>query len=239
MKADLTRMENEIIDSSFNAFIEPSVSSFPYLIRTYGAFAATYDVKSVNKTMCLLNKRKKKLPAKTFFGTSDDMVIHEKYNDDTTSIRARINDAMGIKPVDLNPVFSTEVLFYSNTQMFPYATLVGNMDDSSGFIIANVINTPNYFIGINGKGIGVKVPDNKWVYLVVNVYPDHLEVYQNGELSGTFPIAGPMRQSRQKLTIGNEGFMRYYVGAISEVAVHNKALDKNQVLANWDEIRKM
>ena len=133
--------------------------------------------------------------------------------------------------------FAVEVLFNAKTQVYPYATLVGNMNDSSGFIIANVQNSSNYFFGINGKGAGLPVPNNEWVYCVMNVYTDHLELYLDGNLASSTPLAAPMRQSPEKLCVGDLGYMRYYIGAIAEVAVLNKPLDKTQVAATWEQIK--
>jgi hypothetical protein len=113
---------------------------------------------------------------------------------------------------------------------------MGNMDDSSGFIIANIVHTPNYFFGINGKGAGFSLPKDTWVYCAVNVLADHAEVYINGNLAGNVPMARPYVVSPRKLCVGNLGFMRYYVGAIAEVAVHDKPLDKSAIAATWQEI---
>ena len=238
LNSDLVKWEREIIDSSFTAFIEPSVSNFGFYARPFAAYAACYEVTGVNTSMYMLNKRKMRLPAQSFFTAGDDVVMHKKYTDDTASITARIVDGVRAKPSTINTSFSVELLFYPSMQMYNYATLVGNMADSSGFVIGNIINTPNYLFGINGRGVGVKVAEHQWVYCVMNVYPDHFEVYQNGTLSGTFPLATPMRQSTQNLQVGNGGLFRNYIGAIAEVEVHNKPIDKGQVEHTWSEIQQ-
>lgn len=38
---------------------------------------------------------------------------------------------------------------------------------------------------------------------------------------------------------GNAGFMRYFIGAISEVAVINKPLDKEKITATWEAIKQL
>ncbi len=236
---DLTRMEQTIRNTTPRIFIEPEGSPYFYMMRPLAAVSALYDVDSFNKNMGVLSKRKTKIPAKAFFDKTGDIVVHKKYTDDTAGISSRTNDALGISPLMLNPSFSVEVLFHSKPQIYPFATLAGNMNDTSGFIIARVLNSANYFFGVNGKGFAVPAPDNQWVYLVMNVFPDRLEVYQNGAQAGTIPLAAPYHQSPEKFSVGNLGFMRYYIGAISEVAVINKSLEKEQITATWEEIKQL
>ncbi len=235
--ADLARLERTILDSSYNVFIEPGIINFPSMIRPVGAIAATYEFKTAFQTMALLTKRKVRLPAKSFF-SRPDQIIHRKYGDDTAGLSLRMNDATG-KLLSVTPgsSFSVEVYFHSAQQIYQVAALIGNMTDTAGFLIYNIVNTPNYFFGINGKGLNLPVPNNQWVYCVMNVFPDRVEVYINGASAGSFALPQPMRQSREKLWVGNIGFMRYYIGAISEVAINSKPLDKNQVEETWSQMK--
>jgi len=73
----------------------------------------------------------------------------------------------------------------------------------------------------------------------MNVYPDHLEVYLDGVPAGNIPLAAPYHQSPEKFSVGNAGFMRYFIGAISEVAVINKPLDKEKIAATWETIKQL
>ena len=237
LNTDMDKLINQMRDSSFNMFIEPSITAYYFLSRPLAAMAATYEVKDTNKSMYLLVKRKDKLPAQTFFNR-EQPVFHRKYTSDTAGLNARINDGgVGTAPVNLNTEFSAEVLFKPQRQIYPYATLMGDMNDTSGFIMANIINTPNYFFGINGKGTGAAIPGNDWAYCVMNVYPDHFEVYVNGVMASAFPLPKPFKASPEKLGIGNLGFMRFYVGQIAEVSVANKAVDKAQIQATWESIK--
>ncbi len=239
LNSDLTRLTNRMRDSSFNIFIEPNLCNFYFLSRPFAAMAASYTVKDTNKSMAMLVKRKDKLPVQTFFGHTEPQLFHRKYTDDTTGLNARINDGgVGVPALNLGAEFSAEVLFKPQRQIYQYATLMGNMNDSSGFIIANIINTPGYFFGINGKGTGAAVPGNDWSYVTMNVYPDHFEVYVNGVLASTFPLASPVKTSPEKLFVGNLGFLRYYIGQISEVAISGKVIDKGQIQATWDSIKQ-
>jgi hypothetical protein len=238
LKSDLDILVNQVRDSSFNIFLEPNLAAYNFLIRPFAAMAATYDVKDTNKSMILLVKRKNKLPTQAFFNRPEQQVFYRKYTDDTAGLNARINDGAGQPAANLNPEFSAQVLFRPQRQAYQYATLVGDMNDSSGFIIANVLNSSNYFFGINGKGTGAAIPGDDWAYVVMNVYPDHFEVYVNGNLASTFPLPKPFKSSPEKLFVGNLGFMRFYIGQISEVAITNKAVDKGQIQTTWDTIKQ-
>ncbi len=238
LNTDLDKLVDQVRDSSFEIFIEPNFSTYYFLTRPFSAMAATYDVKDTNKSMALLVKRKNKLPAQAFFTHAEQSVFHRKYTDDTAGLDARINDGAGQPAVSLNPEFSAEVLFRPQRQIYPYATLVGNMNDSSGFIMANILNSSNYFFGINGKGTGAAIPGNDWAYAVMNVYPDHFEVYVNGTIASAFPLPKPFKTSPEKLFVGNLGFMRFYIGQISEVAITNKAVEKAAIQSTWETIKQ-
>jgi hypothetical protein len=236
LNSDITRLENRIRDSSFQIFIEPTLCNYYYLAKPFAAMAATYELKQGNKTMSVLTKRTRKLPIARFFERDKDVVFYQKYTEDTSGVEKRVNDAMGNKPVMLNSSFSVEALYYAEPQIYSYGTILGNMNDTSGFLIANILNSDNYLFGINGKGFTVASPANQWVYCVMNVYPDHMEIYQNGKLTGPIPLPNSIKQSPEKLYIGNLGFLRYYVGPISEICVSNKIIEKDQIQKTLDLI---
>ncbi len=237
--AQLAALSGALRDSAYSIFIEPEYCANTRMVRVLPAAAATYEYKAVNQAMHMLVKRKTPIPAKSVLGNGEAAVIHKKYSDDTTGKNQRISDAGGTAPVTLGPEFSVEVVFKPGTQIFKFATLLGNMNDSSGFLIANVINTPTYFFGINGKGISFPLENTPWAYFAINVYPDKMEVYENGNLMGTLPLEKPMRQSPEKLAVGNMGFLRNYIGAISEICITNKRLDKNKIQATWEEVKAL
>ena len=237
LNTDLDKLVNQMRDSSFSVFLEPNFAAYYFLTRPFSAMAATYDVKDTNKSMALLVKRKTRLPTQAFFNHPEQQVFYRKYTDDTTGINARISDGAGQPAVNLTPEFSAQVLFRPQRQIYPYATLMGDMNDSSGFIMANILNSPNYFFGINGKGTGAAIPGNDWAYVVMNVFPDHFEVYVNGVMASAFPLPKPFKPSPEKLFVGNLGFMRFYIGQISEVAITNRATDKAAIQATWESIK--
>jgi hypothetical protein len=223
-------------DSSFTVFVEPGFLNYPSIIRPAAAMAATYELKAAYQTMAMLTKRKVKVLPTSYF-TREGQLLHRKYTDDTPGLRKRIDDALGVETISPGTSFSVEVLFYNQQQLFQFASLIGNMTDTAGFLIHNVINTPNYFFGINGKGLNLPLPDSQWVYCVMNVSPDRVEVFLNGVSGGAFALTAPMRQSGEKVEVGNFGFMRYFLGAISEVAINGKPLEKAQIEETWSRVK--
>jgi hypothetical protein len=235
--ADVSRLENALTDSSFTIFFESWVGMYSFLARPVAAIAATYEYNSHNRTLILLNKHKSKIPGTEFFKSRGNVILHRKYNEDKAGVKMRIADAFGIDAPALPAQFSVQVLFDAKPQFFDHATLVGNMRDSAGFVISNVFNATDYYFGINGRVFTFPMPKDGWVYCVMNVYPDHIEVFENGMLVGTHQTAGPIRQPDGDICIGNSGEFHYYVGAIAEIAINNKPLDKQEVTETWEAIR--
>jgi hypothetical protein len=236
LKSDLTRLEDELRDSSFKVIITPyTFQNLNFMSRAFAAMAATYEFSSGNGNIMSADKRKMKNPPQTFFGNMPGTLVHRKYNDDIASADRRIDDAAGVKPVSLNQDFSVEVLFDATQQVFPLATLVGN-GDSSGFMIST--NLSNGYFVINGTSYMLPFPENMWVYCVMNVFRDRFEIYENGFLIGKDNLPRSIINTPNKLCIGNYGYMHYYTGAIAEVAVTNATLDSNQIKKTWSEIEK-
>jgi Concanavalin A-like lectin/glucanases superfamily len=238
-KSDVPRMEDMIVDSNYNIYLESSNIFFYFMYRPWAAMAAKYTFNTYDHSMVLLTPRKHNLPTKSFFEHRDGPVLHRKYTDDREGYKSRINDAMGIQPISLSSEFSVEVLFFNSPQMYPEATLAGNAQDSSGFVIGKVFNESKYFFALSGAGYVMPVPDGQWVYLVMNVYPDHVAVFCDGTLLHSQQLIKPWSNSDQKVYIGNlgeNGKGRFFVGAIAEVNIANKTIDSNQISATWTEM---
>ncbi len=240
MQEDIHRLEQMLIDSNLQVFAEPARNTYPFLEPSWATLAACYDFKSVNKLLVCLNKRKEKLPTGTFFTNRDGNVLHRKYTDDTASYHMRVRDAIvGFDNLKLAPVFSAEILYYTLPQMLPESTLFGNAQDSSGFSIGKVYNKQEYYVLFNGVGFTTQVPDDQWLYLAINVYPDRLEVYANGAAAFGGRLPSPTRPSKNRFYIGNlkdavkPGVCKYYVGGISEFSISNRPLDSAMVGATW------
>jgi len=239
LQADLSRIENNLRDSSYDVFIEPVASNYPILAHSFAVMAASYEFVANHTTLSLLKKRKTKIPADTFFNHPDYLLIHRKYTDDTAGLNLRAADASGIKPLGLNHEFSVEVLFYSKQQIYNGAILAGNTIDSTGFVIGNIFNSDNYFFSVSGNGCEVSMPYNEWYYFVMNVFPDRIEIYRNGQSLLRCYIGKPIVYTDKKLYIGNFVNQHYYVGAISEVAITNKTLDSMQIKETWTGIKNV
>ncbi len=238
LKKDLDRLEKQIVDSSFRVFITPfSLSDLEFLSKPMAAFASAYEYTNSNGYVKIADKRITRLPINAFFKNDSEQVTYRKYSDDNTGTESRINDALGINPVNLEKEFSLELLFHSNEQVFDLPTLIGNSTDSSGFAFGISTNAAKCLFALNGKGFILPVPKNEWVYCVINVYPDHFEMYQNGAFITTHPLVKPFINSAMKLFIGNLGYMHYYTGAISEVQLRNKPVSSSHINDTWNRIR--
>jgi concanavalin A-like lectin/glucanase superfamily protein len=235
LNSDVSRLQNLIRDSSFKVFIEPPLFYYNYAQPVIGCISALYELSVTGKTMAMLTKRTTPIPADTFF--TGDAIVHKKYSADTSGLKARIRDAFGIPRVTFNPNFSLQVLFFSKVQIYPYAALAGNLQDSKGFVLGNEFNSLNYFCAINDDSYKFPVPDNQWVYIALNVFPDHVNIYLNGSLVSKNPLTKPVQQSVVPFFIGNLGYMHNYTGAIAEVAVKNVNIDSNEIAKTWEHIR--
>ena len=232
--SDINRLENQILDSSFSACITPGTfENMPFMSRPLAAVAATYTYSKNKDGIYFAEKRKIRIPSTTFFNDSLDLLFHRKYTDDHAGSEARVNDALGVAQVSLTQSFSAEILFYSIHQVFPLATLVGN-SDSTGFLIST--KSDKFIFGFNGKGYILPLPLNKWVYCVVNVFPDHFEIFENGIFVYSHALVRPLIKQDGKLYIGNLGYMNYYTGAIAEVGITDKPMDSLQIKRNWNVI---
>jgi hypothetical protein len=236
LKADLQRKETILRDSSFPVFIEPyNITNMPFLAGSLAIIGASYQFSDVHETMYYLTKRTTHLPAPAFFDTTGG-VFYRKYSDEN-NVAMRMHDAAGCAAVSLSSSYSVQALFFPGVQVFPFATVVGNASNDNGFLITKVLFSPNYSISVNGKSTPFPVPFNQWIYLVVNVFPDKVDIYENDSLTITFPLFSPYRQSSEALCIGNITGQHYFVGPIAEVSLANGTTDKQKMTATWQRIQ--
>ncbi len=236
LKSDQDRFNKLVRDSSFTIFIEPTMFAKPAMQQASATIASTYELNKLSLSMAMLIRRTTSIPSANYFNNGSNLIFHRKYNDDTAGISARIKDAFGTVPVTMAPEFSVQVLFNTKIQIYKNAAVIGNQSDSKGFVIRNEFNSPDYWFGINGEGVRVHVPQNKWIYAVLNVYPDHMDVYLNGTLATTQTLTRPMTQSDVPLVIGNMKYMQYYVGAIAEVAISVGSLSAEKIQETWARV---
>ncbi len=176
-----------------------------------------------------------------YLNRTEGVIFHRKYREDATSTDARLRDAMGTEAVTLDSAFSVEVLFKASPQVCPTAALACNLGDSSGFLIEARTETGTYFFGVYGDGMEGRIDNNGWVYCVLNVYPDRMELFMNGERRGVKPVARRYRQSKEKMRIGSRDVnsVAYYMGAIAEVAIVNRPLDTAEISGIFARMGKM
>ena len=167
----------------------------------------------------------------TYFNRSEGVVFHRKYRDDPATTEARLNDALGTESVKLDSAFSVEVLFKATPQVCPTASLICNLGDSSGLIIESRNDANLFYFGLYGEGMEGRVENNGWVYCSMNVYPDRIELFLNGQKKGVKLLKRPYRNSKEVVRIGSKDpkSVAYYMGAISEVAIVNRPLPPEEI----------
>jgi len=240
LNASVPRLEQAVRSGPDKIFIEGAECRFGYLLRPLLVLSANYELAAVNGDISLMKKRAP-LPAMTYLNRSEGLVFHRKYTDDKGSTDQRMNDAMGAEPVVLDSAFSVGVLFRASPQVCPAAALLSNLADSSGFLIESRNHGATYFFGLFGDGLEGKMGTNGWIYFALNIYPDRMEVFMNGDKIGVKPLVRRYRNSTEKLRIGgkDETSVAYYMGGISEVAIINRPLSAEEIAAMFTTMRNM
>lgn len=230
--SSIPRLEQVVREGPRKIFIEASDCRFGYLLNPLFVLSANYEAVAKNGNMTLMQRRSE-LPVMSYLNRSEGVVFHRKYRDDAASTDARIRDAMGNEPVTLDSAFSVEVLFKASQQVFPAAALICNIADSSGFVVEARTDANRYFFGIYGDGMEGRIDNDGWVYCVMNIFPDRMELFLNGQKKGSRPLSHGYRQSKEKLRIGakNPNAVAFYTGAIAEVAIVNRPLPETEVAA--------
>ncbi|GAA4467401.1 hypothetical protein GCM10023093_23290 [Nemorincola caseinilytica] len=236
LRSDLDRFRNIIIDSAAKVYLEPRSRLYDFMAPHITAVAATCEYVTSNASMVMLQRRRSPLPATTFF-TGSDLLFHRKYTDDRKSIEQRISDAAGIQTMAFPGSFSISTLFYSATQFADRPVIVGNIEDSSGFIITCNTEQNEYLFGVNGSAISVVFPRNTWCYTVMNISSTAIELFVNGRYMGGRLIPTPIRTPRQKMAIGNLGDSHNFTGAIAEVAIAQGNIDSATIKSIWNSMR--
>ncbi len=237
--SDLRRWEKDIIDSSFTVFFEPDYCNYLFMPRPIAAVAAKYKIEGTNRSMFLLRPIKNKIPEAEYLKPDNSTLFHSKYTSDSVGIKTRVDHSEGIEPISLPQEFSVELIFKPQQQVYKFATLIGNMTDTAGFLIANEKGTDNYYFGTNGKSYSVPVINKGWVYCVMNVFSNKMEIYQNGTLTHTLLLQEPYKNTNQKIGIGNIGAWRYYLGQIAETSINKKVFSNQEVHDRWIEMEKI
>ncbi len=242
LKKDVERLERLVADSSFTVFLESGEEHYPFLQKTYGTIGARYEYVAIGARLVALKPRKRHIPDSSFLNRPEGQILYKKYYDNAASYSARADDAFGIPAVSLGSSYSVEALFFNTPQMFPEAIVVGNASSHSGFAIGHMYNAPRYFFNVNDFVFVTTVPNNKWIYFCMNVFPDHMDVYINGVRMPRQQLKEVPRDTDVKLSIGNlsgDAKPRYFVGAISEVRISHNVMDSSMVAATWSSIKQI
>jgi len=242
LKKDVERLERLVADSSFTVFLESGEEYYPFLQRTYGMIGARYEYVAIGARLVALKPRKTHITNSSFLKRATGQIVYRKYDDNAASYSSRADDAFGIPPVSLGSSYSVEALFFNTPQMFPEAIVVGNASSHSGFAIGHMYNAPRYFFNVNDFVFVTTVPNNRWIYLCMNVFPDHMDVYINGVPMPRQQLKEVPRDTDLKLSIGNlsgDAKPRYFVGAISEVSISHNVIDSAMVAATWSSIKQI
>lgn len=228
--SSLPRLEQAVRTGPEKIFIEGEECRFGYLMRPLLLLAANYQVAAKNNNMTLMKKRSQ-VPNMTYFNRSEDVVFHRKYTDNAASADARLRDAIGSESVKLDSAFAVEILFKASSQVCPTASLICNLGDSSGLIIESRNEASLFYFGLYGDGIEGRIENNGWVYCTMNIYPDRMELFLNGQKKGAKPLSRPYRNSKEVVRIGSKDpkSVAYYMGAIAEVAIVNRPLPKEEI----------
>lgn len=237
--SSVPRLEQVVRTGPEKIFIEGEECRFGYLMRPLLLLAANYQVAASNNNMTLM-KRRSELPLMTYFNRSEGVVFHRKYRDDPASTEARLNDGLGSESVKLDSAFSVEILFKSTPQVCPTAALICNLGDSSGLIIEARNEANLYYFGLYGEGMEGRVENNGWVYCSMNVYPDRVELFLNGQKKGVKLLKRRYRNSKEVVRIGSKDpkSVAYYMGAIAEVAIVNRPLPPEEIAAIFSMMGK-
>ncbi len=236
LQTDRERLEQLVIDSAYKIYFDPKIKLYPFLNNTMNALSGACEYVAHGHYMMMAQKRQTQIPEQTFF-EGNNLIFHRKYTNGREGVLMRMADAVGISEFKPDSCFSVSALFHTAPQLITYSCVVGNLKDSSGFIMGTTNMPFTYVFGINATGMTINMPDRRWVYAVMNVTPRYMELYINGNKVTTRPLHTPMRESPTKLSIGNLGDFHNFVGAIAEVAVANGNIDSASVKATMAKMR--
>jgi hypothetical protein len=229
------RLKNKMLLDSSDVFIETPNFYYHYVQETNAAMAATRSVKAANDRMVYLKKRTyETLATPVLEETSKDVLLYEKFYDDTTSLNKRIDYALhGRDSLLWENRFSIEAIFYAEQQAYQANVIFGNFADSCGIELINV-DTSRYVLRWKQNiGVDLDFPKGRWHYLVIQADKQTMYLFLNGQLLHTYRIDNhQIELSYKNFFIGGKGTgQQYFTGAISEILVKN----------GWsspDEIRK-
>ncbi|GHV63808.1 hypothetical protein FACS1894199_00590 [Bacteroidia bacterium] len=233
-----------VLVDTFDVFVEPQYFYYPVHRQVNAATAATYSINTANNDMYYMKKRKySTLTTPSLLAKNDsNTLLYEKFHDDTASLKRRTELAVtGIESVDWGTTLSAEVVFFSERQAYPNATLFSNYNDTiNGIWCLQAYGSPDHYIFQWGKySIPFIVEPNKWNYLAIEARGLLLELYLNGNLVQRYALPIPVSSSNKRLTVANRaGNNFHFTGAISEILLSKDILSAAEIRERWEKIQK-
>jgi hypothetical protein len=196
---------------------------------------ATRSVKATNDRMVYMKKRTYETPHQPILKeTSENVLLYEKFHDDTASLNRRIDFALrGAPAIAWEQKFSIEAIFHIEKQAYQGAVVFSNFIDSCGIELINANKESQYVLrwGTN-YGITLNLQEGRWYYLVMQTDGQMMNLFLNGERIYTFHTGVPVKPSNRNFFIGSPGRnQQYFTGVISEILIKNG-------FSSFDEIRQ-
>ena len=237
LNTELDAYVEAIRDSSFKIFIEPQFLNRSHLMPILSGIAATYEFEKQNGSMFLLEKRMDKTAYNGVLG-NNRAIVHEIFSDDTIGFRKRVDYMQGAQVVKLEEnTVTAEVVFKPGAQLYQYAVLLGNQNDSLGFSIFCIDQQASYGVSIADQMVSFTVNSNQVNYLAVSIHERTITLFLNGNLVGNYLLSKPYKPSDARLHVGNySNYLRYYVGDIYEICLTATPLTEVEVKRKWNLI---
>ncbi|GHT02175.1 hypothetical protein AGMMS49525_05250 [Bacteroidia bacterium] len=232
------RFAHTILVDTFDVFLEPQGFHSPVYLEVNAATAATYTLNATNGIMAYMKKRKYATLPTPFLHDKDakNTLLYEKFADDIVSLKQRINLAVtGVEPVDWGTTLSAEVVFFNDAQIYPFATLFNNSNDTAGIDCFKISTSPfEWRVNCGAYGTTFMVEPNAWHYLAIEIHDNMLEIYLNGSFVQRAIFPEPIRSSDERLTVCNRmDANQHFVGAVSEILLSKTNLTAAEIRERW------
>ena len=238
MLEDFERALNTMRDSSFTVFLDGGAFYYPYWRDLRSMLAARYGIdiqqRQADKSfISALNPRQAKIPEIPVLERSGESpLLYRKYTDTPEGYHLRVQDGKGI-PLELEKeIFSVEAIFRTSPQHYASSAVFSQYTGSNGFGFFHVNDDtkPGLFVFVcEAYQQSMQLPMQTWYYIVLNFYPQYVDMYINGRLSGRMPLSTPYHPSLDKFFIGDYQDNAHYFGAISEIAVYGRLKSAEEI----------
>ena len=225
-----------IRDSSFTVFIEPNFFNFVLSSHIIESVAATYEFEKQNGSMFMLKKRAGR---DSYYGVleNDNAIVYEFFSNDIIGFYKRMGYMQGSWDVKSDNKITVEVIFKPTPQLYPYAVLLGNQKNDTGFTLCCVDQQDTYGIAIADQIASFKVNLNEVNYLAISIHERTITIYLNGKMLGNVLFNNTLKPSDAGLHIGNyPNFMRFFLGEIREFCISAAQPSEDEMKKKWELI---